>query len=147
MKHVIYCQLSVIFLISQISVIFSYLYFCMLLFISSLHFVLSVVLKLPEMWTAAFCKRPHGLFTSSSLMFKSVFVSYSSNGTRQFSTTLPQYQANMEKFALSKKYHGLEKNVWVEFVKLALEYKPLNLGQGLPDDLVPHYVLQSLSGM
>jgi len=51
----------------------------------------------------------------------------------------------MEKFALSKKYHGLEKNVWVEFVKLALEYKPLNLGQGLPDDLVPNYVLQSLS--
>jgi len=97
------------------------------------------------MWTAAFCKRPHGLFTSSSLMFKSVFVSYSSNGTRQLSTTIPQYQANMEKFALSKKYHGLEKNVWVEFVKLALEYKPLNLGQGLPDDLVPHYVLQSLS--
>ena len=52
----------------------------------------------------------------------------------------------MEKFALSRKYHGLEKNVWVEFVKLALEYQPLNLGQGLPDDLVPHYVLQSLSG-
>ena len=52
----------------------------------------------------------------------------------------------MEKFALSKKYHGLEKNVWVEFVKLALEYKPLNLGQGLPDDLVPEYVLQSLAG-
>jgi len=51
----------------------------------------------------------------------------------------------MEKFALSRKYHGLEKNVWVEFVKLALEYQPLNLGQGLPDDLVPHYVLQSLS--
>ena len=78
-------------------------------------------------------------------MFKSMFVSCSSNGTRQLSTTLPQ--ANMEKFALSKKYHGLEKNVWVEFFKLALEYKPLNLGQGLPDDLVPNYVLQSLSGM
>jgi len=51
----------------------------------------------------------------------------------------------MEKFQLSKKYKGLEKNVWVEFVRLALEYKPLNLGQGLPDDLVPEYVVQSLS--
>ena len=39
---------------------------------------------------------------------------------------------------------GLEKNVWVDFVKIALEYQPLNLGQGLPDDLVPEYVVQSL---
>ena len=30
-------------------------------------------------------------------------------------------------------------------MRLALEYKPLNLGQGLPDDLVPEYVVQSLS--
>ena len=81
-------------------------------------------------------------------MLKSVFVSCSSkiiqNCLRPLSTS--QAQNNMEKFALSKKYQGLEKNVWVEFVKLALEYQPLNLGQGLPDDLVPHYVLQSLSG-
>ena len=81
-------------------------------------------------------------------MLKSVFVSCSNkclkNCLRPLSTS--QSQNNMEKFALSKKYHGLEKNVWVEFVKLALEYKPLNLGQGLPDDLVPAYVLQSLAG-
>ena len=81
-------------------------------------------------------------------MLKSMFVSCSSkclkNCIRPLSTS--QAQNNMEKFALSKKYHGLEKNVWVEFVKLALEYKPLNLGQGLPDDLVPEYVLQSLAG-
>jgi len=50
----------------------------------------------------------------------------------------------MEKFALSKKYEGLERNVWVEFIALALEYQPLNLGQGLPDDLVPDYVTQGL---
>jgi len=48
------------------------------------------------------------------------------------------------RFILADKYKGLEKNVWVEFIQLALEHKPLNLGQGLPDDLVPHYVLQSL---
>ena len=33
----------------------------------------------------------------------------------------------------------------VEFVKIALEYQPVNLGQGLPDDLVPNYVIDSLS--
>ena len=32
----------------------------------------------------------------------------------------------------------------VEFIHLALEHKPLNLGQGLPDDLVPEYVINSL---
>ena len=32
----------------------------------------------------------------------------------------------------------------VDFVKIALEYQPLNLGQGLPDDLVPNYVVESL---
>ena len=52
---------------------------------------------------------------------------------------------NMNKFALADKYRGLEKNVWVEFIQLALEYKPLNLGQGFPDDLVPNSVLDSLA--
>ena len=32
----------------------------------------------------------------------------------------------------------------MDFVKIALEYQPLNLGQGLPDDLVPNYVVESL---
>ena len=32
----------------------------------------------------------------------------------------------------------------VEFIQLALEYKPLNLGQGLPDDLIPEYVIDTL---
>ena len=30
-------------------------------------------------------------------------------------------------------------------MKIALEYQPLNLGQGLPDDLVPNYVVDSLA--
>ena len=33
----------------------------------------------------------------------------------------------------------------VEFVKIALEHKPLNLGQGLPDDLIPEYVTKALA--
>ena len=32
----------------------------------------------------------------------------------------------------------------VEFVQMAIDYKPLNLGQGLPDDLVPGFVIESL---
>jgi len=48
------------------------------------------------------------------------------------------------KFELATKYKGLENNVWVEFIQLALDHKPLNLGQGLPDDLVPDYVINSL---
>lgn len=34
--------------------------------------------------------------------------------------------------------------VRVEFIQLALDYKPLNLGQGLPDDLVPNHVTEAL---
>lgn len=91
-----------------------------------------------EMWTPAFCNSLHGISMRSSFINRCL-----QNCLRPLSTS--RAQNNMEKFALSKKYHGLEKNVWVEFVKLALEYKPLNLGQGLPDDLVPEYVLQSLA--
>ena len=57
---------------------------------------------------------------------------------------LHQDQGKLDRFALASKYKGLEKNVWVDFMQLALEYQPLNLGQGLPDDLVPTYVLDSL---
>ena len=32
----------------------------------------------------------------------------------------------------------------VDFIQLALEYKPLNLGQGLPDDLIPDYAVNAL---
>ena len=53
--------------------------------------------------------------------------------------------SKMSRFTLADKYKGLEKNVWVEFIQLALEYKPLNLGQGFPDDLVPNYVMDSLA--
>ena len=56
-----------------------------------------------------------------------------------------EVQSKMSKFNLADKYKGLEKNVWVEFIQLALEHKPLNLGQGFPDDLVPGYVLDTLS--
>jgi hypothetical protein len=32
----------------------------------------------------------------------------------------------------------------VDFVKLALDNKPVNLGQGFPDDLIPEYASNAL---
>jgi len=64
--------------------------------------------------------------------------------TTQPSNSLSTAPNNGNRFDLATKYRGLEKNVWVEFIQLALEHKPLNLGQGLPDDLVPNYVLEGL---
>jgi len=50
----------------------------------------------------------------------------------------------MDEFALAKKYEGSDYNVWVDFVKLALDNKPVNLGQGFPDDLIPDYAINAL---
>ncbi|KAJ8936107.1 hypothetical protein NQ318_022929 [Aromia moschata] len=50
-----------------------------------------------------------------------------------------------KKFCLPKRYEGSEKSVWVEYIQLALEYKPLNLGQGFPDYPAPKYVIDALS--
>lgn len=35
-------------------------------------------------------------------------------------------------------------SVWVEFIQLALEHKPLNLGQGFPDFAAPKYLVEAL---
>ena len=35
-------------------------------------------------------------------------------------------------------------SVWVEFIQLALDNKPLNLGQGFPDFAAPKYLVESL---
>jgi len=42
------------------------------------------------------------------------------------------------------KTKGIEKSVWVEFIQLALECKPLNLGQGFPDYAAPEHVVNAL---
>ncbi|XP_076040063.1 kynurenine aminotransferase [Oratosquilla oratoria] len=56
--------------------------------------------------------------------------------TSNMSPTLP---------AIATKTHGIEKSVWVEFIQLALEVKPLNLGQGFPDFCAPDTVRNALS--
>lgn len=49
------------------------------------------------------------------------------------------------KFDLPERYRGAGKSVWVEYIQLALEYKPLNLGQGFPDFAPPDYVTKALA--
>ncbi|XP_042243502.1 kynurenine aminotransferase-like isoform X1 [Homarus americanus] len=47
--------------------------------------------------------------------------------------------------AIATKTNGIEKSVWVELIQLALEVKPLNLGQGFPDFAAPDTVRKALA--
>ncbi|XP_050305533.1 kynurenine aminotransferase [Anthonomus grandis grandis] len=49
-----------------------------------------------------------------------------------------------KKFQLPKAYRGSKPSVWVEYIQLAADYKPLNLGQGFPDYPPPQYVTDAL---
>nr|XP_040144901.1 kynurenine--oxoglutarate transaminase 3 isoform X3 [Ictidomys tridecemlineatus] len=49
------------------------------------------------------------------------------------------------KFKNSKRIEGLDRNVWIEFTKLAADPSVVNLGQGLPDISPPSYVKEELS--
>ncbi|KAK4882020.1 hypothetical protein RN001_005339 [Aquatica leii] len=50
-----------------------------------------------------------------------------------------------DKFALPAAYAQSQESVWVEYVKLAMAYKPLNIGQGFPDFAAPKYVTDALA--
>ncbi|XP_049885797.1 kynurenine aminotransferase isoform X2 [Pectinophora gossypiella] len=51
-----------------------------------------------------------------------------------------------DKFKLPARYGAGEKSVWVEYIQLALEYKPkVNLGQGFPDYHAPKHVTKALA--
>ncbi|XP_019868643.2 kynurenine aminotransferase isoform X2 [Aethina tumida] len=52
-----------------------------------------------------------------------------------------------KKFVLPARYAGSEPSVWNEYIKLAAEYKPLNLGQGFPDYPPPTYVTDALKAV
>ncbi|XP_044727744.1 kynurenine aminotransferase [Chrysoperla carnea] len=74
--------------------------------------------------------------------------SYESNyfGHKQeaaMSTSTQKGDAN--KFKLPKRYEGSEKSVWVEYIQLALDHKPLNLGQGFADFAPPDYISKALA--
>ncbi|XP_011506035.1 PREDICTED: kynurenine--oxoglutarate transaminase 3 [Ceratosolen solmsi marchali] len=53
--------------------------------------------------------------------------------------------ATMSKFDLPERLIGNDKSVWVEYIGLALKYKPLNLGQGFPDFHAPNTVRNALA--
>ncbi|XP_014482843.1 PREDICTED: kynurenine--oxoglutarate transaminase 3 isoform X2 [Dinoponera quadriceps] len=53
--------------------------------------------------------------------------------------------SEMSKFDLPARLKGSEKSVWVEYIQLALQYKPLNLGQGFPDYYAPKNVTNALA--
>ncbi|XP_043242761.1 kynurenine aminotransferase-like isoform X1 [Amphibalanus amphitrite] len=63
---------------------------------------------------------------------------------RAVATTASAAMAD-DKFSLPERYKGTEKNIWVEFIQLALEHKPLNLGQGFPDYGCPKHVTEGLA--
>ncbi|XP_046740202.1 kynurenine aminotransferase isoform X2 [Diprion similis] len=54
-------------------------------------------------------------------------------------------KATMDKFSLPERFIGTEKSVWVEYIQLALQHKPLNLGQGFPDFHAPENVTKALA--
>ncbi|XP_042909456.1 kynurenine aminotransferase isoform X2 [Parasteatoda tepidariorum] len=45
----------------------------------------------------------------------------------------------------AKRIEGVKESVWVEFIQLALDHKPVNLGQGFPDFAAPSHVAKALS--
>jgi len=63
--------------------------------------------------------------------------------SRHFSLNSPIMSSS--KMALANKYNGLEKNVWVDLIDLAMKHKPLNLGQGFPDFAPPKHVTDALA--
>ena len=46
---------------------------------------------------------------------------------------------------IASRLDGTTESVWVEFIQLALDYKPVNLGQGFPDFEPPECVTKALA--
>uniref|UniRef100_A0ABD2WMN4 Aminotransferase class I/classII large domain-containing protein n=1 Tax=Trichogramma kaykai TaxID=54128 RepID=A0ABD2WMN4_9HYME len=51
----------------------------------------------------------------------------------------------MSKFDLPDRFVGNDKSVWVEYIQLALQHKPVNLGQGFPNFHAPENVRKALA--
>ncbi|XP_005992157.1 kynurenine--oxoglutarate transaminase 1 isoform X1 [Latimeria chalumnae] len=52
-------------------------------------------------------------------------------------------KVNMLKQIHARRIEGLDKNIWVEFTKMATEYKTVNLGQGFPDFSPPDFAKEA----
>ncbi|XP_052671724.1 uncharacterized protein LOC128154729 [Harpia harpyja] len=59
-------------------------------------------------------------------------------------------EAKMSRPVQARRLEGIDKNIWVEFVKLAATYATVNLGQGFPDfpppDFLKEAFVRALSG-
>ncbi|KAF7688717.1 kynurenine--oxoglutarate transaminase 1 isoform X1 [Silurus meridionalis] len=55
-----------------------------------------------------------------------------------------QNKTNMSRQLHARRIEKVEKNVWIEFTRLAAEYKVVNLGQGFPDFSPPSFLLESM---
>ncbi|XP_056360796.1 kynurenine--oxoglutarate transaminase 1 isoform X1 [Oenanthe melanoleuca] len=54
-------------------------------------------------------------------------------------------EAKMSKPVQARRLEGIDKNIWVEFVKLATTYSKVNLGQGFPDFPAPDFLTEALA--
>ncbi|NWX54238.1 KAT1 transaminase, partial [Promerops cafer] len=54
-------------------------------------------------------------------------------------------QAKMSRPVQARRLEGKDKNIWVEFAKLAATYSKVNLGQGFPDFPAPDFLTEAFS--
>ncbi|TRZ21087.1 hypothetical protein HGM15179_006022 [Zosterops borbonicus] len=54
-------------------------------------------------------------------------------------------EAKMSRPVQARRLEGIDKNIWVEFVKLAATYSKVNLGQGFPDFPAPDFLTEAFS--
>ncbi|KAL1450893.1 hypothetical protein WDU94_003204 [Cyamophila willieti] len=67
---------------------------------------------------------------------------------RHFNKSIPvrTMSSHMSKFTLPPRFEASVYSVWVEFIQLSLDHKPLNLGQGFPDyESAPAHVAKGLA--
>ncbi|XP_035824453.1 kynurenine--oxoglutarate transaminase 3 [Aplysia californica] len=65
-------------------------------------------------------------------------------GSVSAATSFQTRKMSSQKFQVTKRLQGTEKNVWVDISKMAVENKALNLGQGFPDFMAPADIVNCL---
>ncbi|XP_039618489.1 LOW QUALITY PROTEIN: kynurenine--oxoglutarate transaminase 1-like [Polypterus senegalus] len=66
-------------------------------------------------------------------------------GPRGHADQVPPASLRMSHKRPARRIQGVEKNIWLEFTKMAADYKPVNLGQGFPNFSPPDFVRQAFS--
>ncbi|XP_011135040.1 kynurenine--oxoglutarate transaminase 3 isoform X2 [Harpegnathos saltator] len=84
------------------------------------------------------------MLSCEKMLMRACFLATTSKITSFSAVRNIRSVAEMSKFDLPARLKGNEKSVWVEYIQLALQYKPLNLGQGFPDYYAPKNVTDAL---